>query len=431
MLSRIIVLLTALTLGLYAIEGAASLSVAEKEKRFISEEIVVKIDLKSTAFSIKNVKIGLENSDDYIVIAPTSAAFLETIDVNGTDWQVVYYEYKLYPLHAGELEIPPVAISFQASMGYGQPEKEFSFHSEPLRLKVEAPKGVGQNTFVLSTTYYSVKSDISPSAAEGNVTQIKVGDAVTVKISQAAGSVPDILLKPSYYAQNAYFKIYSEEPVLNTKGEGKASRATRRDAYTFIAVKEGNASIPSQTFMWWDPEDEVLHKEVTKAYHFVILPNPLSDVNATASMEEVKKNNRWIYIALFLLILLIVLTKVYPKFEAWKLKKKLAYQESEEGRFKSLLDACQGNDVNALYHTFYTWLEVASPKLSRLGFRGVEEVQPSFSESLNALEAALAIPEQSFDQKHFISEVTKLRERLLKELQHTGQALPSTINPQL
>ena len=64
------------TLSLYAIEADYSAYVVKKDKYFISEEVIVKVDLKSTAFSIKNAKVGLENSDDYIVLAPSSASSL-------------------------------------------------------------------------------------------------------------------------------------------------------------------------------------------------------------------------------------------------------------------------------------------------------------------------------------------------------------------
>ena len=37
----------------------------------------------------------------------------------------VHYEYEVYALQAGEIEIAPVKSTFSASMGYGQPKKEF------------------------------------------------------------------------------------------------------------------------------------------------------------------------------------------------------------------------------------------------------------------------------------------------------------------
>lgn len=428
MQSKIVLLFIVLTLGLFAVEGDFSVYVAEQERRFVSEEIVLKVDLKTTAFSIRYAKIGLENTKDYIVLAPKSASSLETVERNDTRWQVVHYEYKLYPLHAGKMTINPIEITFKASMGYGQPDSNFTFLSDALVLDISAPEGVGKNDFVLSTPHYSLKSDISPKLSETNVTKIKVGDAIEIKVTQEAKNVPDILLEALHFSEDPHLKIYKEEPILKTKIVGSETTATRTDTFTFVAGKEGNVSIPSQTFIWWDPANEVLHKEKTEALHFIVLAAPRSDASLTPS-EEGEEELPWVLNLFLILILMAVLYKLIPTIQKKKEKAKMVYMQSEEGRFKGLLDACQGSDVNALYHAFYHWLEVASPKLSRLGFRGIEEVQPSFSVSLREFEAALSVPQQSFDKIRFTAELKKFRELLLQEQEHAKQGLPDTINP--
>ena len=422
MLSRLLLFFMLFTFGLYAVEGAVSVLVVEKEKYFISEEVVVKVDLRSTAFSIKNAKMGLENSDDYIILEPKSAAFLETIDINGTDWQVVHYEYKLYPLHAGKMILPSFNIHFQASMGYGQPEEDFSFKSEPISLNIKAPKGVEKNMFVLSTPKYRVQSSISTKMSEDNATQIKVGDAVTLKIVQEARNVPDILLRPIFFKESSQYKIYAEEPVLNTKEQGTDILASRMDAYTFVATKEGNISIHSQVFMWWSPNDEVLHKEVTEPYAFIVLSNPALVKKAKIADENIDKI--WVYIGLVILLLIALLYKLYPNYEAWKVKKKLLHQESEEGRFEQFISS---EDTQILYRNFYIWLATIHPSLSRSGFRGIVDAQASFEDSLLDLEKVLAGQEQEFDKITFINEAKKLRGMLLIEQKQS--ALPLTLNP--
>ena len=186
MFSKILSFFILCTFTLYAVEGDISISVVEKKHYFISEEIVIKVNLMSTAYSIKGAKIELENSNDYIVLEPKSAAFLGTEDINNTNWQIVHYEYKLYPLHAGKITIPSFNIRFQASMGYGQPTKDFSFQSNILTLDISAPKGVDKNNFVLSTPKYTLASNVSPQILDSNFSQIKVGDAIEVKIKQEA-----------------------------------------------------------------------------------------------------------------------------------------------------------------------------------------------------------------------------------------------------
>jgi len=427
MLSRILLLFSTLTLGLYAIEGEVSVSIVEKKRLYISEEIVVKVDLKSTAFSIKDARIGLENTRDYIIQAPGSASSLQTVDINGTNWQIVHYEYKLYPLHAGKIEVPKTAISFSASMGYGQPEKSFTFHSEVLKFSIEAPEGIGKGDFVLSTESYSLVSNISPKILETNSTKIKVGDAIEIKVTQKAQNVPDLLLRPFTFPKNEHFKIYREEPLLKMEVVGSKTIATRRDSFTFVASKAGNVSIPSQTFIWWNPETQVLHKEKTIALHFTVLADP----NAAASLSSLEDGEEkpWVLNLVLILTLIAVLSKLIPYIKKNKIEKRVAYKQSEEGKFKRLLTTSKGDDMSKLYRDFYTWLEVIDPKLSRGGFRGIVEVQPSFSTVLEELETALVEPEKVVDKKNFSHELIKLREALLKESQFKEQGLSKEINP--
>lgn len=424
MLSKIILFFLICSFGLYAIEGAVSVHLVEKERRFISEELVVKVDLKSTAFSIKGARIGLENTSDYIIQAPGSASSLETIDINGTDWQIVHYEYKLYPLHAGEIEVPMIEISFSASMGYGQPEKSFTFQTEALKFSVEAPEGVGKGDFVLSTASYNLERDISPKISETNRMKIKVGDAIEIKVTQKAQNVPDLLLRPFTFPKNEHFKIYRDEPLLKMEVLDSKTIATRRDSFTFVASKEGNVSIPSQTFIWWNPEAQVLHKEKTTALHFTVLADP----KAAASLED-EEEKPWILNIVLILILIAVLSKLIPYIQKRNVEKKVAYKQSEEGKFKQLLATSKGDDMAKFYSDFYTWLEVADLKLSRGGFRGIIEVQPSFSTVLEDLEIALVESEKVLDKKEFGHELLKLREVLLQQGKDRQEGLPQKINP--
>ena len=428
MQSRIILVFMALTLGLFAVEGAISLYPVEKGHRFVSEEVVLKVDLKTTAFSISNAKIGLENAKDYIVVVPESAASLETVEINDTQWQIVHYEYKLYPLHAGKITIAPIDISFKASMGYGQPDSNFTFQSDALILDVNAPQGVGKEDFVLSTPSYRLESNISPKLSETNATKIKIGDAIEIRITQEAKNIPDILLEPVRFPENPHLKIYQEEPILKMKEVGIETIVTRLDSFTFVAVREGNASIPSQKFIWWNPIEQVLHTEKTEALHLVILPNPKQAAAEPLNSKE-ESYKSWVFALSSAFIFIILLYKMYPYAKRWREQKKLAYQQSEEGRFKRLMDTCNSNKTAQLYHDFYDWLEVADPKLERAGFRGIREMQPSFSHALSQLEKVLADPQQTFDKIDFTHELKKFRGVLLKQHQLRQKSLIENINP--
>ena len=422
MINKILLFSLIFVINLYGIDGAVSLSVATKEKRYTSQEVVLKIDLKTTAFSIKNSKIDLRSSDEYIIVAPQSASSIETIDINGTDWQIVHYEYMLYPLRDGRITIPRVAMSFDASMGYGQKSQRFDLHSHELNLNIDTPKGAKEGEFVLSTPRYTLSSTLDGSRDESNLTRLKVGDAITLQIRQEALNIPDILLSPSRYAESQYFKIYPKEPLLESKIEGDDRVSSRIDSYTFVATKEGNTTIPIESIVWWNPNEEHLYSEEREAYSIVIEAN--RDLIDVAIVEAESKSNWWLYISATFILLLIAVIWCMPKLKIWQAERRKDFLQSEKGRYRSMIES---STPQTLYRNFYLWLEQIEPSLARGRFESVGTLQPSFIKSLEQLERALATQRRSFDKISFMQESARLRERLL--LTQELDILAKDINP--
>lgn len=414
MLSRIVFIIITFSISLFGVEGAISVAVESEKQHFISQEIVIKVDLKTTAFSVTNVKIHLENSDAFIILAPSSASFTQTENIDDEDWQVVRYEYKLYPLRSGTLIINPFRISFEASMGYGQPKQKFNFLSEVLSFEVNAPQGVATNSFVLSTPSYSVESAIAPK----NTKALKIGDAITLQITQNAHNVPDILLQPSHLLKNEHFKVYEEEPKLSTQTQSLNTLVKRVDSYTLVAIKEGNVTIAPQVFRWLDSATQTLHEESTPAYSFVILPIPKVEV----PQEEESKILFFTTLFSLGLFFIILLYKSYPVWRESKIQRKKAYIVSEKGCFQALL---YSKNNAQYYENLYIWLETLH--LNRGGFKALIELQPSLQESLDTLEEVLVHQNKKFNKKLFQSEVKKLRENIL--YQQSKKNLSLSINP--
>ena len=172
----------------------------------------------------------------------------------------------------------------------------------------------------------------------------------------------------------------------------------------------------------------MLHKEKTIALHFTVLADPKAAV-ALTSLEDKKEDNPWVLNIVFIFILITALYKLIPYIQKKNVEKKVATMQSEEGKFRRLLATSKGDDMAQLYSDFYTWMEVADPKLSRAGFRGIVEVQPSFLTVLEDLETALVEPKKIFDNKQFGHELMKLRKMLLQQGRDRQQGLPQNINP--
>jgi len=153
MLSRFVTMLLFLFLcssTLFAVDGKVKVYIKSNDVIYTSQKTTIAIELLSNALSITDVRIHFPSSDTYIVQAPKSAAYLGSKEVEGETWTMVHYEYEVYALRAGTIHIPSFPVSFTASMGYGQPKKEFELQSEALELHVKAPEGVKNNQFIFA-----------------------------------------------------------------------------------------------------------------------------------------------------------------------------------------------------------------------------------------------------------------------------------------
>jgi len=424
MLSRkfiqLFLLLCLFSINIFAIDGKIRVFIKSKDTVYTSQKVTVSIELLSDAFSITDAKITFPPSNKYIVQAPQSAAYLDQDEIDGDDWQVAHYEYAVYALQAGKIEIPSVSVSFSASMGYGQPKKEFALKSDTLHFDVKAPAGIKNNQFVLVTDNYTLISERKPDKI-----QLIVGDAIELSITQKAHAVPDILLKPMDYKSNAMLRVYDKEPELKSGLKGKYD-VSRTDRFTFVASGEGNVTIPSLETVWWNSKTKKVQVEKIPEMTFEILADPQIAIDA----KKAQQKERLIYLAVTSFLLIMFYIIFASKVRGYVFERKRVYALSEEGRFKTLLERCHDSNATKVYHTFYDWLEVADPKLFRKGFRGICEVHPALCIPLSGLEEAVVDSTWSSDKLNFIKELKKFRELLLLRQKDSVQGLIKNINPE-
>jgi len=265
------------------------------ENIYTSQKLIVSVELLTDAFSISNTTITFPNSSKYITNAPKSAAYIRTEDIDGTDWQVVRYEYEVYALMAGEIELSSVKAVFSASMGYGQPKKEFELASRAIYFNVLSPRDVKKGQFVLVTDNYSLAQKVNIKKPE-----LIVGDAIEVEVIQKAHGVPDILLTPIHYKSTPLIRVYEKEPLLQSQLKGKFD-VSRTDKFTFVATAEGNVSIPEQKTVWWNSVSEKVIIEIIPAMHFSIIADPQIALN----MKKAEQKRIFASLLLFVILLLL------------------------------------------------------------------------------------------------------------------------------
>ena len=420
MQSKYVWLCLLFAVNLFGVEGKLRVYVQPHESLYTSQKLTVAVELLTDAFSITDAKITFLSSLKYMVNTPKSAAYIQQEEIDGTDWQSVHYEYEVYALQAGEIKIAPVSATFSASMGYGQPKKAFDLKSEALHFSVLSPKGIKKDQFVLVTDSYSLSQKVNPQKSE-----LIVGDAIEIELTQKAHAVPDILLKPIHYKSTALLRVYEKEPLLQSDLKGKFD-VTRTDKFTFVATAEGNVTVPEQKMVWWDSKSEKVIVETIPALHFSIIADP----QIALDMKTAKEKKMMLIVGVILFFFFLVYRLCSPAIYRYRVKKKEAYLSSEEGKFDLLLQHLKKDEVSSIYQALYVWISMFSPKLSNGGFAALIEIQPSLQKPLREFEETMLDPQQRFDTIALRKELHILRELLLRKKEKHKYALQENINPQ-
>ncbi|MBL0708773.1 MAG: BatD family protein [Sulfurimonas sp.] len=416
----LVLLVLLLNSTLFAIEGAIKVYVDKKDKVYTSQKVIIAVELRTDALSIVDTRIDFTSTSHYIVQAPKSAGYIRTVDIDGSDWQVIHYEYELYPLRSGEIKIPAIDIVFSASMGYAQAHKEFHFRSKPMDIKVESPLGVDIGKFVLVTDRYSLVGELEPKKKK-----LIVGDAIELQITQKAKAVPDILLKAFSYNSTKAIRVYDKEPKLSNKLKGKFD-VSRVDSFVFVATAEGNVTLPAKESIWWNSTTKKVQKESIPAISFEIIEDPQIAIDA----KREKEKKLLVYIVLSIIVLLIIYKLTSPYIKKCLLHRKESYQKSEKSKFNNLVKSLKTQNYPEVYSNLYRWVSTLSPHLLESGFEGIIKIQPSSSQALSQLENILVKPEIDFDRSNFLYELKKFREVLLKQEESKKYSLEKNINPQ-
>jgi len=259
-----IVLLLLLPLFLFASKAFVELYIDRAQEFFVSKKFIATLKVKTTAFSISDLDLNLEGNSDFVIIAPSSAAYTDSEEIGDEQYQSSVYEYELYPLKAGGLSIKPFKVSFNVSLGYGQPKEHFSLKTSQKELFVSSPKGV--DGFILATPKLTIKTTYSAGKKS-----YKLGDAITQTITTSAIDVPDVLIPKVAFADIEGFKRYEDETRLTQEQKEDKLIAKRVQSATYVFNQDGNFTLPSQTLKWYNTQTSRIATTNTKAYNFEVI----------------------------------------------------------------------------------------------------------------------------------------------------------------
>jgi hypothetical protein len=285
--------------------------------------------------------------------------------IEGLTWYSQQVKVTIYPLKAGQFEIPSILTTIavenqskQVIRGKLKTTGQQHFTIAPLDELESVDKFVASPNVKLtaeSSTKISTKT-------------VKVGNAVEMTYEISADNL-DVMMLPSFNSQPIEgVEIYAQPP----KDENVQNRLTKRttavrtQTVTYVFNESGEVKLPTQTVLWWNTKTKTLEKLSTKGIGFIVegSAQPL-----TARIFENLSNvvvSYWNYLlAMFVLLLFLVrsIARFWPDINEH-------YKQKRAFRARSLItlieQQVENNDVSGIVDSIYKIAKVRGLKTGNL-----------------------------------------------------------------
>jgi hypothetical protein len=311
---------------------------------------------------------GVSFGDQLFVLPDVKGAFLLQADSStvklseireGAPWQGLRYTFLLYPQRAGRLEVPSFEVRFSARAGYGSEGVNFKFQTAAIFIEARLPPGADDSGLIVTSSSFTSEASWTPRLADDGPGELKVGDALTLKVTRRARDVPGMVFAPlpEFFIEG--LAVYPDAARVNDHINRGSLTGSRDDSVTFVCEREGRFEIPELRFQWWDPEQEILSENVIPARQLVVHANPAYAAGTSAISRSSGNWLSWKFVAMAitLLLLLVFGARSLARLVAGRLRQgRTEWEAGEPWAFRQVQKACASGSAVAAYNAITVWL---------------------------------------------------------------------------
>jgi len=292
--------------------------------------------------------------------------------INGKTYAGVELFYNVFPYDDKDIVFPSLEITVETpdDGGYKGVTRVVKTNTKKIRVK-PVPAGFSRSEWLV-TSGLRVQESWS-----GDLTNVKVGDVLTRKISRNASGTVSELIPPINWDTIPGISLYPFRSDIENNKTKTAISASRSDVIRYLFEKEGEVIIPSMELTWWNPVQNKLYKRTLKERKIRVAQN--LDLGMIASirdsLEAVQQNSMineadedtftffgispkvFITITLICVLMAYVLLKAILIFVAWLKKRKEQYHRSEAFYFQQFKNAISKKEPMDIVQSLYRWID--------------------------------------------------------------------------
>ncbi len=317
----------------------------------------------------------------------------------GRAYKVFERRYSIFPEQSGLMEIAPVEFNGVVSrINQTTLKTEYTrerISSNPARIVVR-PK---PSSFT-GKTWLPARDLRITDSWDGTLPKFEVGRPETRKITIKAVGLRALQLPSPTYEENKLTRIYSTNPVLNTRQTYEWTTGQRNEEFVIIPQDTMTLEVPEFKVVWWDVDEDrekvaSLPKISVASFQSTEAPvtiesaslAPLNADSTDSSTVSTGSNPLWKFVSIGLLvawILTLIFWYVGRKSKRFRSESNLLDSDHIEQTARQLSRdiqrACRQDNVAAVSHALLKWAQLEwsdyPPRnLPELGYKlGSEEL---------------------------------------------------------
>lgn len=322
------------------------------------QRVVFTVILKTPETFASAPDFDLPRVPGVILVPPQGRPILGTEMIGEDSYTTQTHELAVFPQRPGGVTIPPWTIRFDSSKGFGQPVQARTVTTSPVTFTVKPPPGTEHLAAVLTTTKLSVTESWQP---EPGQKPVAAGAAFTRTIRITADNLPGIVL-PTFRTQPPEgLRLYDHDPTLNDQDDRGPLVGQRTDTTTIVCERSGHYELPAMSVAWWNPEEQKLHEALLPARTITVTapPGPQPSDSSTAPVSS--KRNSFLLPVIGVIAGLGGICLVWLWWRKRRQAHQLATAESEQHRFRDIVQSCRSGDARTAYQAILKWRDAMMP----------------------------------------------------------------------
>lgn len=298
----------------------------EKDSAIPGQPIELTVTLLVPTWLLKPPRFPNFDTPNAMVRLPPRASSPVSERVGDETWSGVIRSYLLYPMGVGQFRVPPQTMA----VTYAHPKtlKPTTVHvnSKEFVFKGEAPQGAEKLSPFIAAHSLKLEQII-----EGDANKLKPGKAFTRTVKAEITGMSPIYLPPLIVPfEHPGLRAYPKEPIVTEKTERGIVSGERLESVTYVAEAGGRFAAPPVRLEWYNLES--MEIETVEADGFGILAEGPA---LSTSTFEWRSTAPWVVAGMVLLALAIWWggTRLWPRFRAWRTRRREAWVASEAYAF--------------------------------------------------------------------------------------------------